>query len=303
MPSDLEAALLRQYDQGGNPSAIFIVGAPRTGSTPFYQAVVHAFRLPFISNHVNSTTPDRPLVGILESYRQSTRETGRLSSQYGKTSGEHSPSEGSAVMMLWCGGGHPSETASPGVLRDRKEHMRATMRAVEVATGKPLVTKNAWNCFRLESLANEFPKAGFVWIRRDVGAAARSDLAARYETKHDPSIWNSATPRNLPTLQAMPYWEQVVENQFEFSRAISEAAAGLSPRRFAEVWYEDFCVDPTGSLETLASRLDVLPELAQKLPPEAVGVSKRDGLPAEDRDRIEAYLRADPVRWNALRRS
>lgn len=300
--AQLERDLLRQFDRGGEPTPVFILGAPRTGSTALYQAMAIAYRLPYISNLANDETPDNPIVGILRSFGQWTGDTGRLQNRHGKTSGEHAPSEGSAIMMRWCGGGHPSELQSSGVLESRRDHMAATLRAVEGATRRPLLIKNAWNCFRVASLAQTFPKAGFIWIRRDIGAAAASDLAARYASKSDPDTWNSATPRNLPDLQLRPYWEQVVENQFEFSRAIEEAAP-FAEGRFLELWYEDFCAYPDQVLEHMTEALDMLPPFLNPLPRGAVGpAGDPSSLSPEDRRRIEAYLERDPHRLRALRR-
>ncbi len=300
--AQLEGDLLRQFDRGGEPTPVFILGAPRTGSTALYQAMAIACRLPYISNATNDQTPDHPIVGILRSHGQWSDESGRLQSRHGKTSGEHAPSEGSAILTRWCGGGHPSELVSSGVLESRRDHMTATLRAVEGATGRPLLIKNAWNCFRLASLAQTFPKAGFIWIRRDIGAAAASDLAARYASKSNPNAWNSATPRNLSELQLRPYWEQVVENQFEFSRAIKEAAP-FAAGRFLEIWYEDFCVNPDEVLEHAGEALDMLPPLLRALPRGAVGpAGGPSGISSEDSERIESYLKREPHRWTTFTR-
>lgn len=300
--AQLERHLLRQFDRGGEPAPLFILGAPRTGSTALYQAMAMAYRLPYISNLANDETPDHPIVGILRSFGQWTGDSGRLQNRHGKTSGEHAPSEGSAIMMRWCGGGHPSEVQSFGVLESRRNHMAATLRAVEGAIRRPLLIKNAWNCFRVASLAQIFPKAGFIWIRRDIGAAGASDLAARYASKSDPNTWNSATPRNLRDLQLRPYWEQVVENQFEFSRAIEEAAP-LAEGRFFELWYEDFCANPDQIFEHMKEVLDMLPPFLNPLPRGAIGpAGDPPSLSSEDTNRIEAYLESDPHRFRALRR-
>lgn len=105
--------------------------------------------------------------------------------------------------------------------------MRGTLAAVEAVTGKPQLMKNAWNCFRLPDLARRFPGAGFIWLRRDVRAAAESDFAARYAVQGDALTWNSATPANVDELRRLSPEGQVLENQYEFSRAISDAAEWL----------------------------------------------------------------------------
>ncbi|MBU3919525.1 MAG: sulfotransferase, partial [Alphaproteobacteria bacterium] len=241
-----QAELFAAHSGTRDASAVFIVGAPRTGSTLFYQALAQAFDLPFVSNTADADTPHHPAIGVLRSFRanQDGLPESGFESCFGKTRGLHAPSEGSAVFSHWCGGGHPSERVSPGILPDREAHMRATLSAIESATGAPLLIKNAWNCFRVPALARAFPRAVFLWIRRDAADAAASDLAARYAVQGDPQAWNSATPHNVELLRRLHPAGQVLENQFEFSRAISEAAAALPDTRFSAVWYEDFLADP-----------------------------------------------------------
>lgn len=294
-----EAALFAQYDTGAEPSPVFILGSPRTGSTAFYQATIAAYGLPYISNLADRETPAQPIVGILESQGRGVID---FKSRFGKTNDLHAPAEGSGPMRRWCGGGHPSETASASILAGQRDHMRATLRAVEGALGKPLVIKNAWNCFRLAALAEAFPNAAFIWIRRDVLDAARSDLAARYIVQGDPHVWNSATPRNVEALRRLSPAAQVLENQFEFARAISDAARPLNPSRFVEVWYDAFCADPNATM----ARLTALRSLAG-LPraPIEDGSIRGEGRPtlsADDDKALEAHLDADPGRWAPLRR-
>lgn len=295
-----EAGLFAQHDRGGDATAVFILGAPRTGSTVLYQALAAAYALPYISNVANAETPRQPVVGILGSYGR--REAGPFTSRFGKTDGPHAPSEGSAVMQYWCGGGHPSEIASSRVLPGRASHMVATVRTVASATGKPLLVKNAWNCFRLTSLAETLPRAAFIWIRRDVRAAARSDLAARYSVQGDPLAWNSATPRNVEVLRALPPAGQVLENQFEFARAIADASRALPPTRFTEVWYEDLRQDGNGALRRLSALAALAGLPFSPAPPDSFDQGDRTQLTAADEAALDVHLAADPARWRALRR-
>jgi hypothetical protein len=296
-----EAALFAQHDRGGEPSPVFILGSPRTGSTAFFQAMIAAFALPYISNLADRETPQHPIVGILRSHGQALVD---FRSRYGKTEGPHAPAEGSGPMRHWCGGGHPSEIVSGRVLHERAAHMAATLRAVEGACGKPLLIKNAWNCFRVASLAETLPRAVFIWIRRDVVASARSDLAARYVVQGDPWVWNSATPRNVDELRALPPAAQVLENQREFARAIGDAASSLGPGRFAEVWYEDFCADPDSTLAALGALAPLVGLPRTPLAADAIVADEAGpSLSLADEQALAAHLAADPARWAPLQRT
>jgi hypothetical protein len=286
----LEKSILDRIASTRRAPAIFVLGAPRTGSTFLYQAIVSAFALPFIDNLTNQFFPHTPILGLL--LGSSLRESIAFSSRYGKTAGLRQPSEGSAVMSHWFGGGHPSQVVSSRILEGKEPHLIATLAAVDALLAGPLVIKNAWNCFRTDYLASALPAANFVWIRRDIRAAAKSDLLARYAVQGSGQIWNSATPANVDALRARPCWEQVVENQFEFGKAIAATRARLPHGRFVEVWYEDLVVDVPGTISKIREKLSLLRDRTATLPEEQPGggeTEPRELGPAESRA-LELYV-------------
>ena len=164
---DLQNILLEavRTEERVNPRSVFVLGAPRTGSTWLYQAICGGLELPFISNLTNDLFPDAPIVGL--AIQKSVPVRVGQTSKFGKTEGPFQPSEASSVISNWFGGGHPSQVVSNSFLPGRKEHFYATLAAAEVLFGAPLVIKNAWNCFRISCLATALPSAHFVWVRRD----------------------------------------------------------------------------------------------------------------------------------------
>jgi hypothetical protein len=275
------------------PGAVFLLGAPRTGSTIVYQTCALLFGLPFIANVTNDYFASTPIVGL--ALQKAHPVPVGTSSRFGKTEGAFQPSEGSAVMMHWFGGGHPSQSASTSILPGRAQHLARTLAAAQKLFGKPLMVKNAWNCFRVAWLARSLPHVRFMWIRRDIADAAASDLEARYATKRSPHGWNSATPSNYEELRRRPPIEQVVENQFEFNRAIGEALHANADGRYTGFWYEDFVLDPVGVLAAAGAVLG----LAPKSPDEALrAVAKRGtrALVAEEAKAVRDYVRTEGAR-------
>ena len=184
-----------------------------------------------------------PIVGLAIQHGISV-EIGETS-KFGKTEGVFQPSEASGPLTHWFGGGHPSQDVSTKILPGREDHFRATLSACEfLYDGAPLIIKNAWNCFRVSYLANALPAARFIWLKRDIKWAAASDLKARYLTKGNAMVWNSATPSNVDLLRLRPPAEQVVENQFEYNQAIGDALAAEAQGRWCDIWYEDLLVNP-----------------------------------------------------------
>lgn len=289
--SVLEAQLLERGPLAATAPAIFILGSPRTGSTFLYQLMVNAFKLPFIDNLTNDFFPETPIVGLVLGAALRKDEPVSLVSRFGKVSGLLQPSEGSRVMIHWFGGGHPSQLVSKRILPGREEHLRATLLGCDAMLGGPLMIKNAWNCFRAAWIADTFPSAAFVWIRRDIREAAKSDLLARYLVQGDATKWNSATPANFEVLAMRPPAEQVVENQFEFGEAVAATRDSVASGRFVEVWYEDLLADPYRELTRIATSLSLLCGRALKAWGERTGTKEpAEALGAGEAQAIDAYV-------------
>jgi hypothetical protein len=275
-----------------DPKPVFVLGAPRTGSTILYQLLAHCCELPYFANLTNDHYSDTPIVGL--AVQRSIADIGDIAfaSSYGKVQGPFQPSEASAIMTRWCGGGHPSQRVSARVLPGLASHLRRTLVAAERMFGKPMLIKNAWNCFRVTSLSKILPRARFVWIRRDIRHAALSDLSARYVTKKSPLTWNSATPANVDNLRALPYWEQVVENQFEFNAALQTSLTRMAADRAMMIWYEDLCSEPESVIQMLAAFLRASVRSPDARLERAMERDRHYQLAAGDAERIFEYVRA-----------
>lgn len=285
--------LLSAESFSSSPAPIFVLGSPRTGSTVCYQALCSRYGLPFIANLTNDFFADTPIVGL--AIQRSVPVAIAFASHHGKTDGAFQPSEGSAVMARWFGGGHPSALVSARIINGMESHFLATLSAAEKLFDAPLVIKNAWNCFRVRYLVEALPYARFVWIRRDIAAAAKSDLAARYKTKGSATAWNSATPANIEKLKELPPPAQVLENQHEFNIAIGDALQRYAGDRWREVWYEDLVRDPEAALAPLGTFLEVR---AVHAPPIDITRPSTPDLPTEDVGAIDSYL-SDHAAWLA----
>jgi hypothetical protein len=285
----VEEALLQTLVSGDgevSSSPVFILGAPRTGSTVFYQAVCSRLGLAYIANLTNDFFADTPIMGL--AIQKSVPVEVLFKSYYGKTEGAFQPSEGSAVMMRWFGGGHPSALVSARILNGAEPHFLRTLAAVETLFDAPLVIKNAWNSFRVPYLAQALRSARFIWMRRDVASAAKSDLAARYKTKGSASAWNSATPANVERLMRLPPPAQVVENQHEFNIAIGSGLRSYADGRWREIWYEDFREDPDAVLAEVGVFLGA--SHADDAPRVDIRPTSLWTLSAEDENSIDCYL-------------
>jgi len=270
-----------------NPSPIFILAAPRTGSTSFYKSVIEQFSLPFIANITNEQYANTPAIGLKKQKQHKIERFAK--SQFGKTKGLYQPSEGSAVFSNWFGGGHPSQVVSAKIIDEEQTHFINSLVAIEKLYGAPLLSKNAWNCFRVQSLATILPKARFIWLQRDIIAAASSDLQARYITKKDANSWNSATPANYQKLLKRPSIEQVIENQYEFNKAIKTNLSKFAQDRWINIWFEDYIKSPKQTFDKISSFLNM--NQTKVTPTEINIATEGEKLPKNEQDLIVNYAR------------
>ena len=247
---EIEQVLLDRY--GGTQALeqapiVFLLAPPRCGSTLLYQLLIHDFDFFYFSNFINDRFAACPIVGTAIALAAGPEPVFLdLKSNYGKTRGALGASEASGIFRNWFGGEHPSQVCSAKLLDGKEQHIRQTMAGITAMTGKALITKNAWNCFRVQELSRLFPRSLFLWLRRDIRCSAISDLEARYH-HGGATVWNSATPSDVDEIRKRPYWEQVVEQQYAYHTTLASDLSKYVAGRACTQWYEA-CCDRTGDV-------------------------------------------------------
>ena len=292
----IEEDLFDKLSNKKSSEAVFILASPRTGSTPFYQALVQCGSLPYISNFTNTYYPNCPLIGL--AIQHGIKQTTKLNSHFGKTDGSFEMSEGSEAFKFWFGGGHPSQLKSNKIIKKNEVHFKKTISSIYTIYNMPLVIKNAWNCFRVTDIVRLLPLAKFIWLKRNIADAAKSDLEARYITKKNPKEWNSATPWNFKELQSKPHTQQVVENQFEYNTAIKLSLDKLPKRNWTEIFYDDFISEPNKKITEILEFLDQ--KLKSNLDFGNIIKENKTLLSQDDSDAIDLYINDNKSRFDFL---
>ncbi len=284
---ELEEKLFAQFPVTGREKPIFIVGAPRTGTTLVYQLLCRHFDVAYLSNLVNDHFNEYPAVGYCVQKAAAPDEI-PLWASYGRAPGPYQPSECSEVFKTWFPDEHPSQTKSRDFYSDKcEQHMKSTIAAVSgISGGKRVIIKNAWNCFRYDALLQAFPQAKFLWIRRSLYRAAASDLVSRLVVKRDPYAWNSATPSRWEYLKLCSYIEQVVENQYAYN---IELDAEIGSHQC--VWYEDL-IKGSINAHDIAQIVKLGPCLS-KFPPLMFKDDPSFRLDTADRSALDLYIRKE----------
>ena len=245
----IEARLGKGADVPLRHSPIFVVGAPRSGSTLLYQLLVVRFDVAYLSNLHCALFGAPSLV---------ERAVGRrlpppavFSSRYGRTAGLAAPSECGPYWYRFFRK-RPQhvtlEEADPEALRE----LRASVRALGDASGRPIVFKNLLNSLRIGPLGTALPEALFLVVQRDLDDNVASILAARLAVRGDEAAWWSAEPPEVERLRALPPREQAAGQVRGVSAAIDAERESLGRERFLDVRYERLCADTHGVLAEIS---------------------------------------------------
>lgn len=248
---------------------LFLVGAPRSGTTLIYKMLCLHPDAAWISNWNRVAPAVRPLAALnpIASLLPNARHRawfGHDSNAYvygsGRSLGQRllpAPVEGEPLFRR-AGLGeaeifHPSDVPSGAV-----DELRKAFRAVQrYSGGSFFVNKRVANNRRIPLLAEAFPNARFLEIVRDGRSVAQS-LSSVDWWPHSTVWWNGMTPVQWAAEGRDP-WELCAQSWVEELKVTSRGLSSVAPGRVMKVAYEDFVVQP---MELLADikRFAALPD-------------------------------------------
>lgn len=232
---------------------LFILGAPRSGTSLLYRALALHPQAAWINNYNRRLTavPELAVLNRLGRRAPAVRrrvwfgEDGDNAYRYGQRRSLFErlfpqPVEGEPLFerrRVVQGPPDPVPNAEQLLLRTDLE------RLARAAGGRTLVSKRIGHNRRIQLLASIFPDSRFVVMSRDGRAVARSLLAVDWWPATDIWWWGSRTPVEWaneggdPVELAAKHWVREVE-------AIEDGLAGISSRRVLRVPYEALVRSP-----------------------------------------------------------
>lgn len=220
MVSPLNEWLIKKYSKVAiKHQPIFIIGAPRTGSTIFYQALTNVANVCYFNNIVGYFY-QTPLVGALRSKLRFGSEAHEcFSSQYGATTPSNAPSECGEFWYRWLPKDRhyigEEDLATIDIDRIRKE-----ITAYTNFFNKPLVFKNLNAGQRIALISQLFPNAKFIICNRQREYTLRSILKARFKNGIEQSEWWSIKPKNYLNLLKLQEVEMCLQQILHLEKQI-----------------------------------------------------------------------------------
>jgi len=219
---------------------IFIIGAPRTGSTILYQMITNRLDVQYIDNIACNFHRNIFFGMWLSNKLFKNRPHNSSISSFGNTSasGLRAPSECGFFWYRWL----PTDRHFidfNDFSKKTAEEIRQEITAVINYFNKPIIFKNLNAGQRLRLIQACFPEAKFIFIKRNPYFTAQDILESKRKLGlKDEDYW-SIKPKNILKLKTMKWPEQIVKQVYYLERQIVRDQKLFPVDNFLELEYVD----------------------------------------------------------------
>lgn len=222
---------------------VFIVGAPRSGTTLLYQLLTYHYKFSYFSNFTSMFIKSPVIIGYLTRKIKKPYDDNSLSSDYGLMKGTWAPSEAGKIFKYWF-------------LRKNDERIRNSIYALSNVFKAPFLAKNLRINAELEYVHQLFPNAVFIHIKRDTIFNAQSLILGIKENKSD--LIGNITENKQRTTITQGTKEQVFEQVLCDIRKMNDSIHSFSKRpdvNVISICYNDLCSNYQYELHKIESAL------------------------------------------------
>jgi hypothetical protein len=236
--SCLENIIIHSISRDNNYPPLFIVGAPRAGTTLIYQYLVNSYEFGYFPNIAKLN----PCACVSYAFigKLFYKYVPKFESKYGVVSGALSPSDGWSIFLRWF----PKYDSFEKVKIESLYELKNIIHFYEKLFDAPFINKNNGNSIRIKFLDSLFSNAIFLHVRREIKDAIISLLEARRFHKVPLNDWWSAAPPQYFRNKFNSEFEQAVYTVHGLDSFILTSLEIIPPERKLIVSYEDFCNDP-----------------------------------------------------------
>ncbi|MEQ6167996.1 sulfotransferase [Ekhidna sp. MALMAid0563] len=237
-----ERPLINKYGRNPIHQPVFIIGAPRTGSTALYQSVTERFRVTYFDNLMDYLNRNPILGTLLSNFFFGESGHSSFESELGRTfkSGLHSPSECGAFWYRWLPRDRHYIVAEE-VSEESKMKLKEEIIAISNLRKQPLVFKNLNAGQRLSLIYELFPNSKVIFIRREPLFTVQSIVKAKQKLNIPLDQFWSIKPKNFEKLEKLTWAKQIVGQVFYLEKQIEEDIKLFDNHLI--VRYEDFIND------------------------------------------------------------
>jgi hypothetical protein len=232
--------VVARQGKGRAPTAVFVVAPPRSGSTLTFQVLRSGLNGLYLSNIWNLLYAT-PALGGLISRALCKNTASSFQSQHGWVSGLCGEAEGLRFWQHWLGQGLEEQ---PQQLTPARAQTLADVVAGLTRGDEAFISGYLGHAFSVETLRKAFPGCLFVHLSRDLVSNAYSLYRC------SPEKWTSLRPMGAERCDALPRYQQVVEQVIMIQRCLlKQSSAGDT----LSVQYAEVCQQPVAVLDRLVA--------------------------------------------------
>ena len=233
---------------------LFIIGAPRSGTTLLAQLLASCGGFSYVSNF-SARFWLAPYFGMtMEKIfgLRDERPDCSYRSIFGVTRELIGPHEFGYFWRHWFRYGECHKLTPQQLTQTDTKGLLKEIAAMESVYRLPLFFKNLVCGLQAGYLADNLPSSVFAVCKRDPLYNMQSLLLAREEVTGDRNVWFSLRPKEYQFLKTLSPYEQVAGQVYYTLKDIEKNIYGRIRERILEISYEDICKNPRKMVQGLA---------------------------------------------------
>jgi hypothetical protein len=239
--SPFEKLLLNRYSKNSNKKPIlFILGAPRTGTTVLYQLLTYYLDVNYIDNFIYLGRENPFLSFLISQLIFKNKRDFLFSSSYGSTfrEGLYAPSEAGNLWNKWMPKNkyYIKET---DIEQSKLHQFSSFFNAISNKTKRPTVIKNLYFCQRLRYLKETGLNCKFIFLRRHPVYTTQSIFLARKKNNININDWWSVEPANYTNLKNLNVFEQIASQVYYIEKQINNDLKLFDKEDKITLWFEE----------------------------------------------------------------
>jgi hypothetical protein len=258
---------------------LFIVGVPRAGKTLLAQVMASCLDVGYIDN-LAARFWRAPVHGIrLSATLRTRRPAMSFDSDYGKTTGVHSPHDFSYFWHYWLAMKTMPYDPNEARGRIRWADLRRELMRISAAFGRAGMFKSPNPGYHITELAGLYRTSFFIYVQRDHIDSAVSLCRGRRDNFGNLENWYGQWPARYEHLLDLPPHEQVAGQIAALTEMFETQLTEIEPRQVIRGSYAALCADPRGVLDGIVTAGEAATghRIAGRAePPESFALSRHD---------------------------
>jgi hypothetical protein len=217
---------------------VFLIGAPRSGTTLIYQWITNVLNVEYIDNVTHLFPLNMRFGNSISSALYKGKAHNTYTSYFGRTQhlSMHAPSEGGDFFSL---------------LNQSDFSLRFT-NLINEGEG-PWVFKNLTLSSSIDRILEICPGAKFIHIKRNVLDTALSIFNARNKLKISDDNWWSAKPKSFELIRDLPLQEKILKQVIDLNGDIETQAQYLNDKQLMTIDYSELQNNEDDLLKRISS--------------------------------------------------